>query len=394
MRLTDAAGRRAFLRSACRHCAGFGTLAFGATALAQAPAEWKSPPRFGRPALDTDEAGLWAMMDREETRMRRSPLLVRDPVLTAYLRDLACRLAGDHCADVRVYVVRTAQFNAAMAPNGAMTISSGLLLRVDNEAQLAAVLGHEIGHYLERHTVERLRDVKNKAAAILALSMLGLPGALVGLGVAAAAMGFSRDQELRADEIGMRLMRDAGYDGRQAPQIWDDLLAELKVLGGEDVGKRSAMFASHPPAGDRRDALVKTAGDGGGTLGVETLDRVLAPHRLDWLQEELRRGQFEESLELFNRKLKSRPDAAEFLYARGEALRQRGQDEDLAAALVDLQKGASLEKTPPEVFRSLGLLHRKRQEAPAARAAFDKYLAAAPEAGDAGLIQSYLTEMQ
>jgi beta-barrel assembly-enhancing protease len=46
------------------------------------------------------------------------------------------------------------------------------------------------------------------------------------------------------------------------------------------------------------------------------------------------------------------------------------------------------------VFRSLGLLHRKRQEAPAARAAFDKYLATAPEAGDAGLIQSYLTEMQ
>lgn len=390
----DAAGRRAFLRSACRHCAGFGALGLVTGALAQAPGDWKSPPRFTRPALDTDEGGLWSMMDREETRLRRSPLVVRDPALSDYLRDLLCRLGGEHCGDVRVYVVRTAQFNASMAPNGCMQVWSGLLLRVDNEAQLAAVLGHELGHYLERHTVERLRDVKNKAAAVTALAMFGLPGALAALGVAASAMGFSREQETRADEIGMRLMREAGYDGRQAAQIWDDLLAELKVRGGDDVGTRSAMFASHPPAGNRRDALLKLAGDTAGELRAEQLDRVLAPHRLDWLQEELRRGQFEESLELFNRKLKLRPQDPQLLYARGETLRQRARDEDVAPALADLQTGAALEKAPPELFRSLGLLHRRRQDAAAANAAFEKYLALAPQAGDAGLIKSYFTEVR
>lgn len=387
----DFGGRRAFLRSACRHCAGLGVLGLGSTALAQAPAHWKSPARFTRPGLDTDEGGLWALMDREERRLRRSPLVVRDASLTGYLRDVMCRLAGDHCEDVRVYVVRTAQFNASMAPNGCMQVWSGLLLRVDNEAQLAAVLGHELGHYLERHMVERLRDAKEKAAAATVLAMFGAVGALATLGVAASAMGFSRDQELRADEIGMRLMREAGYDGRQAAQIWDDLLAELKIRGGEDVGKRSALFATHPPAGDRRDALLKIAGDGG-KLGDAELDRLFAPHRLDWLHEELRRGQFDESVELFTRKLKWRPDDPQFLYARGEALRQRGKDEDLAPALVDLQKGAALEQAPPELFRSLGLLHRKRNDAAAANAAFEKYLAVAPDAGDAGLIKTYLTE--
>jgi len=394
MSSADLAGRRAFLRSACRHCAGFGALGLATASFAQAPLEWKSPPRFTRPALDTDEGGLWSMMDREETRLRRSPLVVRDPALTEYLRDLVCRLGGDHCGDVRVYVVRTAQFNASMAPNGSMQVWSGLLLRVDNEAQLASVLGHELGHYLDRHTAERLRDLKNKAAAVTALALFGLPGALAALGVAASAMGFSRDQEMRADEIGMRLMRNAGYDGRQAAQIWDDLLAELKIRGGEDVGTRSVMFASHPPALDRRDALLKMAGDAGGKLGAEELDRVLAPHRLDWLQEELRRGQFEESLELFNRKLRVRPDDPQFLYARGEALRHRGKDEDLAPALADLQKGAAMEKAPAELFRSLGLVHRRRQDAAAANAAFEKYLALAPEAGDAGLIKSYFTEVK
>jgi predicted Zn-dependent protease len=293
-----------------------------------------------------------------------------------------------------VYVVRSAQFNASMAPNGSLQIWSGLLLRVDNEAQLAAVLGHELGHYLERHTVERLRDLKNKAAAATVLALFGLAGAIASIGVAASAMGFSRDQELRADEIGMRLMREAGYDGREAAQIWDNLLAELKVRGGDDVGKRSALFASHPPAGGRRDALLKIAGEAPGKLGAEELARVTAPHRLDWLQEELRRGQFEESLELFNRKLKLHPEDPEFLFARGEALRQRGQDDDLAPALVDLQKGAGLAKAPPELFRSLGLLQRKRQDAVAANAAFEKYLALAPDAGDAGLIKTYLTEVK
>ncbi|HVE54757.1 MAG TPA: M48 family metalloprotease, partial [Ramlibacter sp.] len=140
-------GRRAFLRSACRHCAGWGGLASGA-AWAQGLPDVALPARFTRPALDTDEGGLWALMDREETRLRRSPLVVRDEALTKYLRDLVCSLGGEHCTDVRVHVVRTAQFNASMAPNGSMQVWSGLLLRVDNEAQLAAVLGHELGHYL------------------------------------------------------------------------------------------------------------------------------------------------------------------------------------------------------------------------------------------------------
>ena len=91
---------------------------------------WIAPPRFTRPEVATDEGGLWAMMDREETRMRRSPFLIRDANLRDYLQGIACKLAGEHCPDVRVYPVRTPFFNASMAPNGMMQVWSGLLLRV------------------------------------------------------------------------------------------------------------------------------------------------------------------------------------------------------------------------------------------------------------------------
>jgi beta-barrel assembly-enhancing protease len=389
-----APARRAFLRSACRHCAAFSALGLGLGALAQdAPVEPEVlPARFTRPPSDSDEGGLWALMDREETRVRRSSFVMRDARLNAYLKDIVCRLGGEHCGDVRVYAVRTPQFNASMAPNGMMQVWTGLLLRVDNEAQLAAVLAHELGHYLERHQVEQLRDIKAKSAAAMVLSMFGLPGAIASLGVAASVYGFSRDQESRADRLGVRLMRKAGYDGRAAAQIWDDLLAELKVRGGEDVGQRSVMMATHPPAADRRDELLKLAGSAGGRLGAEDLDRVVAPHRFEWLQEEIRRGQFEESLELFERKLQQRPDDAEYLYARGEVRRLRDKAEDLPFALQDLQRGGAAPNPPAELFRSLGLLHRRLEQPVPATVAFQKYLALAPEAGDAGLIRTYLTD--
>ena len=149
------------------------------------------------------------------------------------------------------------------------------------------------------------------------------------------------------------------------------------------------MFATHPPAGERRDALQRIAGTAGRVADAE-LERVAGPHRLDGLQEELRRGQFDESLELFNRKLLRQPHDAAVLYARGEALRQRDLGADREQALVDLQQGARLEQAPPELFRSLGLLHRKRNENGYARTAFERYLALSPDAGDAGLIRTYM----
>lgn len=387
-------GRRGFLRSACMHCVGFGSLGLVGSVGAQTAPSAVMPARFAKPAIETDEGGLWAAMEREETRLRRSSFVMRDSGLVSYVQDLACRLAGDHCQDVRVHVVRTPHFNASMAPNGMMQVWSGLLLRVENEAQLAAVIGHELGHYFERHSLERLRDTKNRAAFAQMLGMFGLVGAIAQIGVVASMFAFSREHEQRADQIGIQLMHDAGYDGAQAALVWDNLLDELKVRGGEDVGKRSPMFATHPPVENRRDELLRLAGKRGGETGAAQFQQATAPFRMEWLQDELRRGQYEESLALFDRQLRSRPDDAQLLYARGEAYRLRDGNGDLARSLDDLVRSTATDAPPPEAFRSLGLLHRRRTDAPAAAAAFQKYLALAPASPDAGLIQTYLPDPQ
>jgi predicted Zn-dependent protease len=375
---------------------GFAGLGLTGAVFGQSPAADVSlvPARLVRPALDTDEGGLWAMMDREETRLRRSSFVVRDEALNNYLRTLVCKLGGEHCADVRIHVVRTAQFNSTMAPNGMMQVWSGLLLRMENEAQLAAVLGHELGHYLERHLLERLRDVKSKSAAATFLAMFGLVGALAGLGVAASMYAFNREQEQRADRIGMRLMQRAGFDGAQAAQVWDNLLAELKITEGAEAGRRSPMFATHPPVANRRDELLALAGTAGGSLGDGEFERVMASHRLEWLQEEIRRGQFEESLVLFDRMLRKNPEDAQVLFARGEVRRLRDQPGDLQPAIDDLTRASGADQAPPASHRSLGLAHKRRADAPAAVVAFEKYLTLSPEAGDAGLIKTYISELK
>ena len=91
---------------------------------------------------------------------------VRDPVLNAYVRKVLCRTIGDaHCAPIRLYIIRTSQFNASMAPNGMMQVWTGLLLRMDNEAQLATVLGHEMGHAILDSIKPQLWDAASMEVA-------------------------------------------------------------------------------------------------------------------------------------------------------------------------------------------------------------------------------------
>ena len=393
---TPAPGRRGFLRSACRHCLGLGALGLGVSASAQTASE--SPPltlpgRFPPPALDSDEGGLWALMDREEQRLRRSPFALRDPALTRYLQDLVCRLGGEHCADVRVHVVSNPLFNATMAPNGMMQVWSGLLLRMDNEAQLAAVLGHELGHYLERHSLERLRDTRSRAAVAQFIGLFGVAGVVANLGITASMFAFTREQESRADRLGMALMQRAGYDGAQAAQVWDNLLGEMRVTGGDDAGSRNPLLATHPAPANRRDELLRLAGDRGGELGAPAFEAAIGSHRLEWLLAEVRRGQYEQSLALFDRGLARSPDDAALRFARGEVYRLREGPGDLERAAADLVRASAGPQAPVQALRALGLLRRRQGDGPAAAAAFEQYLARAPQASDAALIQTYLRQL-
>lgn len=375
----------------------------GALAQAQAaPAPWTPPARFQRPGPGTDEGGLWALMDREEQKLKRSGFLIRDPALHDYVAGIACRLAGDHCPDVRVYLVQTPLFNASMAPNGMMQVWSGLLLRMTSEAQLAAVLGHEIGHYLQRHSIERLRDAKSRSAfgqfLGIFLARAGGIGTISQLALLAGMLAYSRDQEREADQIGVELMARAGYAPIEASRVWAQLLEELKGGASErqEFWNESVLFATHPPAEERQKRLgelaaevAKARGEGGRT-GEAEYRAALAQHRSDFLVDEIKRRRLGETRVLIERMQAAFPDDGELQYCLGEAYRLRAQDDDMKSALSAYRRAESMKGAPAELYRSMGLVQRQLGDDAQAEGAFARYLELKPGAPDGALIRTYL----
>ena len=86
----------------------------------------------------TTEEWYTMEMEEAEAQLKRSPLLVEDESFTDYVREVGCRVAGPYCDDINIYVIRDPHFNASMAPNGAMLVNTGLLIRMSSGDQLAA----------------------------------------------------------------------------------------------------------------------------------------------------------------------------------------------------------------------------------------------------------------
>lgn len=386
--------RRAWLKWAGLHCAGATGLAT-ATAAAEptgAPAavspDWAPPPRFARPQLAEDENGIWSLMDREEARLRRSPFRLHAGGLEKYLLGVCCKLAGEHCPDIRVYAMREARFNASMAPNGMMQVWSGLLLRVENEAQLAAVLGHEIGHYLQRHSLERMRDMRSRASAAQFMGLLGVVGALGQLATMAGAAAYSRDHERDADQIGVVLMRRAGYDPRESPKLWSNLLLETKA--NPSASEPSVLFANHPPSEERQQTLSGLTGSDTGQVYEAEFRAQLAPLRVMLLEDELKRSRPRESVALLERLTGREPGNPALLHFRGEAYRARGDTGDGERAVADYQAAIASGNPLPVTWRSLGQALLQAGQPQNGRQALSTYLALAPQAPDAALIKQVL----
>lgn len=374
-----------------RHFVG-GCSACAALALAGCVTDGTKPPPITpgyKPSDATDEGGLWHQVERAEAEVKRSRFLVRDTELNTYVRDIACRLAGDHCPDLRVYIMRTPHFNATMAPNGMMSVWTGLLLRTQNEAQLAAILGHEIGHYLNRHSLQRWRterDTRDFAAFIGFVP----GGVLVGAAAIASINAYTRDQEREADDVGFDLMRKAGYRPIEASLVWEQIAAEMAA--SERPRERNVFSATHPPY-DERAATLRSKAAGLEGVGETFKDRYrvrLKNFRTMLFEDELRLRQYGQTLKLFEMLGRDNQPDAELIYFTGEVYRLRNAEGDSKKALEQYERALAMADAPPEAFRGLGLVHMRAGDQVRADEAFRQYLKLKPDADDRAIIRSYV----
>lgn len=362
-------------------------------ACAQMPSRDLQPGE--RPGLETTEAGLWMHLDMLEERLKVSGRVVQDDKLDAYLKDIVCRLEPVHCPNIRIYVVDAPYFNASMAPNGMMQVWTGLLLRTENEAQLAFVLGHELAHYVRRHSLQRWINMQNKANAASIFSILssavgvGYVGYMGEMAALASVLSFSRDQEREADELGTARVVEAGYDAREAVRIWQALKKEKSI----SEKKEGWVFLSTHPGIDERIENLKSASANSRTgvdqlmVGQETLKEVVAGHQDEWLSDEITRAEYAESEVLFRRLLEKSDQQGLLNFYVGELRRKRGGAGDPERAIEAYQLALREPDAPARAYRSLGqsLIRLNRDEE--AHAALEKYLAAAPDAPDRQMIE-------
>lgn len=382
------------------------------------PYAYDSIPPGVRPAIDTTEGGIWYSADKIEAKGRTAGNRIHNKELNAYLNKIACDLAGPYCPDMRVYLLRVPIFNASMAPNGMMSIYTGFLLRVQNEAQLASVIGHEIGHYIRRHSIQRIEDDIAKREFGMVFGMLmavaGVPAMsdIMQLAMLSSQYAFSRDNEREADVIGITLLHMNGYDVREAARIWESLSREENPDQDPEEVSTSTPFAStHPSSGERTITLSAIAEklQGPSKWGVTNkaeFDRIIGPWKFKYLEDEVRLRNWKSSLELLEILRENGHKESEISYFEGEIFRSRDRDADpdaeeeedreadTARALKAYEASMSYADAPPEAFRAAGLLYNREKMTTKARRALSDYLRLKPNAHDVKLIEYMILNLK
>ena len=343
--------------------------------------------------LDAEEGRLWHSADELDQQLERADYLHEDEELRVYIMSVMQRLYPEYGDAIRVRVVSSPSLNAFALPNGSIYINTGMLVRLDNEAQLATVLAHEGVHFTHKHSWQQRRNVKNSTAFSTGFGMLtGIP-ALGDLMALSSMLGFSRDMEREADAEGFQRLAAAGYNVTQAPVTFEHLLAEVEALDIDEP----YFFSTHPALEDRIESfneLVQQHGTTNGYRGEQTYRLQVADLQLELLQDYLELGQYQSVLLILER-----PDAfvrypQSAWYYLGEAYRLRGEEEDTERSATAYATAIRLVPEFAPSWRAMGLYYMKQDDAEQAESHFDRYLELMPDASDRAYIELYRTKLK
>lgn len=177
--------------------------------------------------------------------------LVQDAELNRYMNvlgDSIARIADSRNLDWQFFIVDSKEVNAFAVPGGFIYMNRGLIERATNMAQVAGVLGHEVGHVTMRHSIQQMQKAQGTNVGITAVCVLTsicnneASQAAIGLGANAAFASFSRKDEDESDSEAVKYMVGAGIDPTGIPEMFQILLDERTAK----PGSLETWFRSHP----------------------------------------------------------------------------------------------------------------------------------------------------
>jgi predicted Zn-dependent protease len=374
----------------------------GAIAAVEFDLEPKIPPGY-QPVDANTEKGIWIELHDYEREIQNSALLVTDKEINQYVKNAAGRVAGDYCNDLRIYIIRNPYFNASMTANGVMQVWTGLLVRVSSEDELAAILGHELAHYTQLHTLERMRSLKNSMStgAIFDLGLALLTGVSVPIGQFAAVLNvlaFSRDQEQEADLLGIKFMAEAGYDPSATIRVWKTVIEEEENAAVKS--REPGIFSKTHPGADERVEILEsfvpqqytnlTLDPAGQRKHVDILNR----YYMMLMEDQLDTNRYGRTEAILRDHQAIGVDSNLINYFWGEMYRQRNLEGDFDKAKKSYKLATQGDKPVAEAYRNLGYIYLKERSLPEAKHYFRKFLEVQPDADDRAMIEFYLQEKQ
>jgi len=311
---------------------------------------------------------------------------VLEPQLTAYVREVGQKLArvSDRAQLPYDFVVLNESVpNAWAMPGGKIAVNRGLLLELKSEAELAAVIAHEIVHAAGRHGARGMENsmLLQAGAAVLAAanadSRYGrIVDTVAGVGAGLLGVRYGRDLELEADHYGMLYMQRAGYDPRAAVTLQETF---VRLSENKQANWLEGLFASHPPSQERVDANRKLAATLAGDFRtgereyraqVAPLLKSRAAYKLyDDGRKALEKKDADEALRLAAAALKIEPREALFHGLRGDAHALKKQHKEAESAYDEaIRRNAGFY----EFYLGRGQERQRRGDAEAARADFSR----------------------
>jgi len=191
--------------------------------------------------------------------------VLRDPVSTTYVQQLGLSIARTTSRadlDWRFNIIDSREVNAFALPGGFIYVNRGLIERADRLDQLAGVLGHEIGHVVQRHSVQQIEKQTKTGVAveigcrIIDLCSSDVARAAIQVGGSALFARYSRHDEAEADSVAVGFLIDAGIDPRGIPSMFRRLIEERR----RSPARIEVFFASHPLEEDRVVATEREIG--------------------------------------------------------------------------------------------------------------------------------------
>ena len=340
-----------------------------------------------------EEQMIWRRAQEEMAAINHSGVLYQDLEIEKYLNRIAAKLHANSTSpdfSFQIKVIKDPSLNAFAFPNGVVYIHTGILARMDNEAQLAALLAHEIVHCTRRHSLRMLRSFKDRTQAKNArvrelAQLLPITGSIT------SPSGYTRELETEADRVGLDLAVKSNYDPREILNLFELLKQEFELEGIEEP----YFFGTHPNVRQRIENVNNWLAEKyrekiTGIKNTDVFQSKISRLVLDNARLDLRQGRFFVAQRAVEKFLAIKQEDARAYFLLGEVFRQRDRQDDAAAAIKNYEKSISLNPSFPEPHKAMGLIHYKDGEKRLAKKYFESCLLLSPETIDRAYIQGYL----